>query len=61
MSSSFHSADRRTYRRVVLLGVLFCVGFVAFSFYAREQPENTYVLKKADRLVRTAGSATPAN
>jgi len=46
MSSSFHRADRRTYRRVVLVGVLFCAAFVAFSFFAREQPENTYVLKK---------------
>jgi hypothetical protein len=31
------------------------------KFFAREQPANTYVLKKADRLVRTAGSAAPAN
>jgi hypothetical protein len=31
------------------------------SFFTREQPANTYVLKKADRLVRSAGSATPAN
>jgi hypothetical protein len=35
--------------------------FVAVSFFAREQPANTYVLQKADRLVRTAGSPTPAN
>jgi hypothetical protein len=34
---------------------------VAFSFFAREQPENTYVLQKADRLVRTAGTHQPAN
>jgi hypothetical protein len=61
MSSSFHSADRRTYRKVVVAAVLFCAAFVAFSFLAREQPENTYVLKKADRLVRTAGSGSPAN
>jgi hypothetical protein len=61
MSGSFHTADRRTYRRVVVLGVLFCAAFVAFSFFAREQPENTYVLQKADRLVRTAGSGAPAN
>jgi len=61
MSSSFHSADRRTYRKVVLVVVLFCAAFVVFSFYAREQPENTYVLKKAERLVRTAGSGAPAN
>jgi hypothetical protein len=61
MSSSFHNADRRTYRKVMLVGLLFCAAFVVFSFFAREQPANTYVLKKADRLVRSAGSAVPAN
>ena len=61
MSSSFHSADRRTYRKVVLLGLLFRAAFVVISFFSREQPANTYVLKKADRLVRSAGSAVPAN
>ncbi len=45
----------------MLVGLLFCTAFVVFSFFAREQPENTYVLKKADKLVRTAGGATPAN
>jgi hypothetical protein len=45
----------------MLVGLLFCVTFVVFGFFAREQPENTYVLKKADRLVRTAGSGVPAN
>ena len=61
MSSSFHNADRRTYRKVMLLGLLFCAAFVVISFFTREQPANTYVLKKADRLVRSAGSAVPAN
>lgn len=61
MSGSFHTADRRTHRKVMVLGLLCCAAFVAFSFFAREQPENTYVLKKADRLVRTAGSGAPAN
>jgi hypothetical protein len=61
MSSSFHTADRRTYRKVMLLGLLFCTLFVTFSFFAREQPENHYVLHKADRLVRTAGTPVPAN
>jgi hypothetical protein len=56
MSSSFHNADKRTHRRVMLLGLLFCAAFVAISFFAREQPGNTYVLVKADRLVRTAGT-----
>jgi hypothetical protein len=61
MSSSFHSADRRTYRKVLLVGLLFCAAFVVISFFTREQPANTYVLKKADRLVRTAGSAVPGS
>jgi hypothetical protein len=56
MSSSFHNADKRTHRRVMLLGLLFCAALVAISFFAREQPDNTYVLVKADRLVRTAGT-----
>jgi hypothetical protein len=45
----------------MLVGLLFCALFVAISFLAREQPENTYVLQKADRLVRTAGAPLPAN
>jgi hypothetical protein len=61
MSSSFHNADRRTYRKVMLVGLMFCALFVAVSFFAREQPANTYVLKKADRLVRSAGAPQPAN
>jgi hypothetical protein len=43
----------------MLVGLLFCAAFVAISFFAREQPANTYVLQKADRLVRTAGSPQP--
>jgi hypothetical protein len=36
---------------------VYCLAaFVAISFLAREQPDNTYVLVKADRLVRTAGT-----
>jgi hypothetical protein len=60
MSSSFHNADKSTHRRVMLVGLLFCAAFVAFSFFAREQPDNGYVLVKADRLVRTAGAPVPA-
>jgi hypothetical protein len=59
MSASFHNADKSTHRRVMLVGLMFCALFVAVSFFAREQPENTYVLQKADRLVRTAGSTQP--
>jgi hypothetical protein len=61
MSSSFHNADRRTHRRVMLLGFLFCSAFVMISYFARPLPDNDYVLVKADRLVRTAGNPTPAN
>jgi len=55
VSSTFHTADKRTYRKVMLVGFLLCAAFVAFSFFARQQPDNGYVLVKADRLVRTAG------
>jgi hypothetical protein len=61
MSSSFHTADKSTYRKVMLTGLMFCALFVVVSFFAREQPENHYVLQKADRLVRTAGAPVPAN
>jgi hypothetical protein len=61
MSTSFHNADRSTHRKIMLVGLMFCALFVAVSFFAREQPENTYVLQKADRLVRTAGSPKPVN
>jgi hypothetical protein len=60
MSSSFHNADKRTHRKIMLVGLLFCAAFVAISYFAREQPDNTYVLVKADRLVRTAGSLPSA-
>lgn len=60
MSSSFHNADKRTHRKVMLVGLLCCAAFVAFSYFARKQPDNTYVLIKADRLVRTAGTPVPA-
>jgi hypothetical protein len=61
MSSLFHNADKRTHRKVMLTGLTFCALFVAVSFLAREQPDNHYVLQKADRLVRTAGSPLPAD
>ena len=60
MSSSFHNADKRTHRKIMLVGLLFCAAFVAISYFAKEQPDKTYVLVKADRLVRTAGAPTTA-
>jgi hypothetical protein len=60
MAASLHNADKHTHRRIMLVGFMFCAAFVAFSFFAREQPENHYVLQKADRLVRTAGTPLPA-
>jgi hypothetical protein len=61
MTPSFHTADRQTYRRVAVVGVLFCLAFVVISFSLRPQTEETRVLLKADRLVRTAGEGRPAN
>jgi hypothetical protein len=60
MSSSFHNADKRTHRKVMVVGLLFCAAFVTISFFAKEQPDHNYVLIKADKLVRTAGTPLPA-
>ena len=57
----FYQGDRHTYRRVAIVGTLFCVAFVMISFSLRPQTEDTRVAIKADRLVRTAGQAPPAN
>jgi len=58
---SFHAADRRTHRRVAIVGLLFCLAFVVISFSLRPQTEETRALVKADRLVRTAGEGRPAH
>jgi hypothetical protein len=58
---SFYLADKQTYRRVAVVGVLFCAAFVVISFSLRPQPEETRVLVKADRLVRTAGQPPQAH
>lgn len=61
MVPSFHNADKPTYRRVMVIGLLFCAAFVAISFSLRPQPETDRVLVKADRLLRTAGEPHKAN
>jgi hypothetical protein len=55
MIPSFHNADRPTHRRVMIVGLLFCLAFIAVSFSLRPQADDGRVLVKADRLVRTAG------
>jgi hypothetical protein len=61
MVPSFHNADKPTHRRVMVVGVLFCLAFVVVSFSLRAQPEGGHLLVKADRLVRTAGEPQRAN
>jgi predicted membrane chloride channel (bestrophin family) len=61
LAPSFHTADRQTYRRVVVVGVFFCAAFVRISLSMRPRVEETRALLKADRLTRTAGEARPAN
>jgi hypothetical protein len=61
MSHSFHTADRQTYRKVVVISLALCALFVTVSFFLKPQPETTYVLKKADKLTKTAGEQKPAN
>ncbi|TQF37212.1 hypothetical protein UNPF46_19790 [Bradyrhizobium sp. UNPF46] len=58
---SFYQGDRHTYRRVAIVGTLFCLAFVVISFSLRPQIEDTRIAVKADRLVRTASQAPHAN
>lgn len=60
MIPSFHNADRTTHRRVMAVGLVLCVAFIAISFSLRPQPADDRVLVKADRLVRTAGEPSRA-
>ncbi len=45
----------------MLAGLVFCAAFVAISYFAKAQPESHSLFLKADKLVRTAGNAPPAN
>jgi hypothetical protein len=60
MSSSFHTADKRTHGKIMLVGLLFCAAFLAVSCFAREQHDSSFFLLKADKLVRAAGTPFPA-
>ena len=44
MAPSFHNADKPTHRRVMVVGLLFCVTFVAISFSLRPLPDDGRVL-----------------
>jgi hypothetical protein len=58
MVPSFHNADKPTHRRVMVVGLLFCLAFVVISFSLRPQAESRPALVKADRLVRTMANRT---
>ncbi len=60
MIPSFHNADRPTHRRVMAVGLVLCLAFVAISFSLRTELASDRVLVKADRLVRTAGEPSEA-
>jgi hypothetical protein len=61
MAPSFHTADRQTHRRVVIVGVLFCAAFVAISFSLRPLNQEAHLLVKADRLIQTASDQRTVN
>jgi len=60
LEPSFYQTDRQTYRRVAVVGTLFCLAFVVISVSLRPQSDDTRVAVKADRLVRTAGQPPQA-
>jgi hypothetical protein len=61
LEPSFYQGDRQTYRRVAIVGALFCLAFVVISVSLRPHAEDMRVAVKADRLVRTAGQPLHAN
>jgi hypothetical protein len=61
MVPSFHNADKPTHRRVMVVGLLFCLAFVVISFSLRPQVESSHVLVKADKLMRTASQPIKTN
>ena len=61
MSHSFYTASRATHRKVMIIGLTLCAVFVLVSYFLKQQPDNAYVLLKADKLIRTAGRQAPAN
>ena len=61
MIPSFHAVDRPTHRRVMVVGLLLCLGFVVISFSLWRQAEDGRVVVEADKLVRTAGDPHKAN
>ncbi|MCK1415671.1 MULTISPECIES: hypothetical protein [unclassified Bradyrhizobium] len=58
---SFYQGDPHTYRRIAIVGTLFCLAFVVISVSLRPQLEDTRVAVKADRLMRTAGQLPHTN
>jgi len=60
MSSSFHNADKRTHRIIVLTSLLSCAVFLVISSFASEKHHNHRIFNKADKLVRTTDNLTPA-
>ncbi|MCK1323129.1 MULTISPECIES: hypothetical protein [unclassified Bradyrhizobium] len=58
---SFCQGDPHTYRRIAIVGTLFCLAFVVISVSLRPQLEDTRVAVKADRLMRTAGQLPHTN
>ncbi len=45
----------------MIIGLTLCAVFVLVSYFLKQQPDNTYVLLKADKLTRTAERPAPAN
>jgi hypothetical protein len=58
MSSSFYNADKSMHRKVILAALICCALFVAAALFARAQPENSSLVKKAERQAHAA--AAPA-
>lgn len=61
MNHSFHSADKSTHRKTILVAVLCCVAVLGVSVLVKPQPDNRFVVHKPDKAKRTAAQSVPAN
>ena len=59
MTHSIHSADKTTYRKILLIGLVGGAVFAAFACWVKAQPESRFVVLKAKVVTRTAGQQRP--
>jgi hypothetical protein len=61
MNQSFHSADKATHRKVVLVSALGCAIMLSVSLLGKSQSDNSLVVLKAGKATHTVSRDTRAD